>query len=281
MKFSVGQRLRQTRIEQGLDFETVAARTKISIRYLHAIEADDRSVFPSGFFYKSFVDQYASALSLDTAEIDAEINQVLSADAPLPLPGRHDATLTNLPPIASSPRGARRRAYASVAVLVVALAGCSAFYAWWRKARVAAPAQVAARVDAHPEPGAVPVSLRASQQPAASAAASPAAATATSTAVRQPSPGFKVLLDLMAREETWLAASSDGKMVFQGILAPNDTKTIEGREFAKLKVGNAAGIEVRLNGKLLGPLGARGQVLEVVFRQDNFEIVPPAPKESD
>ena len=72
-----------------------------------------------------------------------------------------------------------------------------------------------------------------------------------------------MLLDLIAHEETWLAASSDGKMVFQGILAPNDTKTIEGREFAKLKLGNAAGIEVHLNGKLLGPLGARGQVLEV------------------
>jgi isopentenyl diphosphate isomerase/L-lactate dehydrogenase-like FMN-dependent dehydrogenase len=90
-----------------------------------------------------------------------------------------------------------------------------------------------------------------------------------------------VLLDLMAREETWLSASSDGKMVFQGILAPHDTKTIEGREFAKLKVGNAAGLEVRLNGKPVGPLGARGQVLEVVFRPDNFQIVPPASKESD
>jgi hypothetical protein len=98
---------------------------------------------------------------------------------------------------------------------------------------------------------------------------------------RQRSPEFKVLLDLMARETTWLSASSDGKMVFQGILAANDTKTIEGKEFAKLRVGNAGGLEVRLNGKLLGALGERGQVLEVVFRRDEFEIVPPAPKESD
>ncbi len=53
-----------------------------------------------------------------------------------------------------------------------------------------------------------------------------------------------------------------------------------GKQFAKMRVGNAAGIEVRLNGKLLGPLGARGQVLIVLFTPDNFQIFSP-PKESD
>ena len=55
---------------------------------------------------------------------------------------------------------------------------------------------------------------------------------------------------------------------------------MEGKEYAKMRVGNAAGIEVRLNGKLLGPLGHRGQVLVVVFTGDNFQIMSPA-KESD
>ena len=53
-----------------------------------------------------------------------------------------------------------------------------------------------------------------------------------------------------------------------------------GKQFAKMRVGNAAALEVRLNGKLLGTLGARGQVLIVLFTPDNFQIVSP-PKESD
>ena len=61
--------------------------------------------------------------------------------------------------------------------------------------------------------------------------------------------------------------------------------SVEGREFAKLTVGNAAGLEMRLNGKLIGPLGGRGQVLVVVFTPDNFQIVPQIvpqpPKESE
>ncbi len=274
MKFSVGQRLRQARVEQGLDFDTVAARTKISLRFLKAIESDDRSAFPGGFFYKSFVDQYARALSLDTTEIAAVVNEILSADAPLPLPGRHDAALTTLPPIAPSPRASRSRMYAWLAVLVVSLAGCSAFYAWWRETHVIGEVPPPARIEARTQPAAVPVSRLSDPRPAALPAA-------PKPEVREPSPGFKVLLDLMAHETTWLSASSDGKVVFQGILAANDTKTIEGKEFAKLRVGNAGGLEVRLNGKLLGALGERGQVLEVVFHSDEFEIVPPAPKESD
>jgi hypothetical protein len=90
----------------------------------------------------------------------------------------------------------------------------------------------------------------------------------------------KVLLDLLARESTWLSVSSDGKPVFSGTLHVNETKTVSGKQFAKLRVGNAAGIEVRLNGRLLGPLGARGQVLTVLFTPDNFQIFAP-PKESD
>ena len=68
--------------------------------------------------------------------------------------------------------------------------------------------------------------------------------------------------------------------VFSGILEANQTKSVGGKQFAKLRVGNAAGIEVRLNGKLLGQLGARGQVLTVLFTPDNFQIFSP-PKESD
>ena len=66
-------------------------------------------VLPSGFFYKSFVDQYAKSLSLDTQEIDAEIDRVLSADAPLPLPGFESVVARNVPPITIAHRFRTRR----------------------------------------------------------------------------------------------------------------------------------------------------------------------------
>ncbi|HYL38227.1 MAG TPA: RodZ domain-containing protein [Bryobacteraceae bacterium] len=291
MSLSVGQRLRQARLDQGLAYEAVVTRTKISEKFLRAIEAEDRSCFPSGFFYKSFVSQYARALSLDPQEIDAQINEALSADAPLPLPGRQDEIVRHVAPLTSPPRAIRARTVASLVVLVLALAACSGFYAWWRKiqlagSRSAAAAAISASTekpravretkDARPQATAAPTSV-AALPVSLSSAQEPARPTTEAT---QLSPGYKVLLNLEAREETWLSAWSDGKMVFQGLLAPRDTKTIQGKEVAKLRVGNAGGLEVRLNGKLLAPLGARGQVLVIVFRPDNFEILAP-PKESD
>ena len=92
--------------------------------------------------------------------------------------------------------------------------------------------------------------------------------------------GSKVELALTATEETWLSVSSDGTPIFSGLLEANQTKTIEGKDVAKLRVGNAAGLEVRLNGKPLGPLGAHGQVRDLVFTPDKFQIVSPT-KESE
>jgi cytoskeleton protein RodZ len=266
--FSVGETLQRARLAQGLDVATVAARTKINAKYLEAIEAGDRGSLPSSFFYKSFVHQYARTLSLDTKEIDAEIDRVLSADAPLPLPGQDNPTWREVPPVELSSRFQFSRIYASSAILILMLAACSGIYAWWYPGRSASASRVEPSPPAVPVTFAAPVKAEQSQPPAPVPAEQPATQTS------------KVLLDLMAHEETWLSVSSDGKPVFSGILAANQSKTVEGKEYAKMRVGNAAGLEVRLNGRLLGPLGHRGQVLIVVFTPDNFEIRSPA-KESD
>src|SRR5882724_9624958 len=94
---SVGEKLQRARLERGLDLASVASLTKINSKYLQAIEADDRASLPSAFFYKSFVHQYASVLSLDTQELDAEIDPVLSAEAPPALPGQEIREAKSLP----------------------------------------------------------------------------------------------------------------------------------------------------------------------------------------
>jgi len=267
---TVGEILRGARQTQGLELTSVATLTKINAKYLQAIEADDRQSLPSAFFYRSFVHQYATALGLDAHELDAEVGRLLSADAPLPLPGQERAAARNLPPVTERDGFQLSRTVTSVAALVLVMVACSGVYAWWHKSREAVPVPEEARS----VPAAPAAQVTAYREP-------PKAETPVVAAQAQgleALPGYKVLLDLLAREETWLSVYSDGKKVFSGILEANQSKSIEGREMAKVTVGNAAGLEVRLNGKLLDPLGTRGQVLTVVFTPDKFEAVPPAPK---
>jgi cytoskeleton protein RodZ len=267
-RFMVCEVLQRARLDQGIDLATVAAHTKIKAKYLQAIEADDRKSLPGGFFYKSFVRQYAKFLGLDTSAIDAEIDRVLSADAPLPLPNVAKQTAVKL----SSRSGSTK--YLSYAAFVLILVACSRIDGWWHESRAVAREKIESRAPVventtrrrAPSPATGRVSL-ASVSPVA---AGPAAATAP----RQDEPaapaGSRVELELTATEDTWLSVSSDGTPVFSGLLEANQTRTIEGKEFAKLRVGNAAGLEVRLNGKPLGPLGAHGQVRDLVFTSDKF-----------
>jgi hypothetical protein len=88
-----------------------------------------------------------------------------------------------------------------------------------------------------------------------------------------------VVLNLSATETTWLSITSEGKNIFSGVLEPSQTKTLRASDAAKLKVGNAGGLEVRWNGKSIGPIGPRGKVREVLFTPDNFKILaPPTPQ---
>ena len=83
-------------------------------------------------------------------------------------------------------------------------------------------------------------------------------------------------LKLSALEATWLSVAADGKEIFTGTLKPSEIKVLEGHEKALVRAGNAGGLSVEFNGKLLGRLGPRGQVRTVVFTKDRYEIVPSA-----
>jgi cytoskeleton protein RodZ len=281
--FAVSAVLQRARLDQGIDLATVAARTKIKAKYLQAIEADDRKSLPGEFFYKSFVHQYATFLGVDTRAIDAEIDRVSTTDAPPPLPRAAEQRAEKL-----SSRSKRARTYFSYAALVVLLVACYGIDGWWHESRAVDTEKIESRAPVlenttrrrAPSPATGRVSLASVSQ----VAAGPPAAAPVAAVARQDEPaapaGSRVELALTATEETWLSVSSDGTPVFSGLLEANQTKTIEGKEFAKLRVGNAAALEVRLNGKPLGPLGAHGQVRDLVFTSDKFQFVSP-PNESE
>jgi cytoskeletal protein RodZ len=272
----VAETLRRARLDQGLDLATVTARTKIKAKYLEAIEAGDRKSLPGGLYYKSFIHQYAMFLGLDTGEIDAASDRVFSGDVPLPLPTEDSRTAVKL---CSLSRPART--YSSYAALVLTLVAGLGIDGWWHRSRTLAIEKIESRapVVVNTKPRGTP---RPAKGPASLALVSQVApeftvATPAATAARQDEPAApansRVQLDLTATEETWLSVSSDGSPVFSGILVANQTKTIESKQYAKLRVGNAAGLEVRLNGKPLGPLGAHGQVRVVVCTPDRLQFV--------
>jgi cytoskeleton protein RodZ len=259
---SVGEILRRERQAQGREMSEIAEDLCITQRYLQAIEEDDLKSLPGAFFYKSFVKQYATLLGLDEAKLQPGVVAIAATAEPLPLPGANPkyGPVREVDPIVAD---SNRRYFSdtrvglSLAALVIVLLGCSGFYTWWNKA--SRGTTVARR-----EVPVVPV--------VQSDAKSPMVNVTTETG---PDGVNHVVLNLSATETTWLSITSEGKNIFSGVLEPSQTKTLRASDEAKMKVGNAGGIEVRWNGKSIGPIGPRGQVRTVRFTPDNFQIIAP------
>ncbi len=255
----------------------IAEELCITRRYLQALERDDLSNLPGTFFYKSFVKQYAAILGVPERKLQPGIDAITATEAEPPLPGQsllrqpgaESAGRPSLAPVrvldplveASNRYFGNRKIGVPMAALAGVLLACSGFYSWWNQP----PKQARAP---RSQPAAAP----------RTAAASLAPTTAPIVDVSTTPDGVKhVVLNLSASESTWLSITSEGKQIFSGILQPSQTKTLTASDAAQMRVGNAGGIAVRLNGKEIGPIGGRGQVRTVRFTPDKFEIVEPPP----
>src|SRR5918999_4160661 len=68
MATSFGEQLRLAREARGVSLREISEQTRISTRYLEAIEADDYKRLPGGIFNKSFIKAYAKYIGFDEHE---------------------------------------------------------------------------------------------------------------------------------------------------------------------------------------------------------------------
>ncbi len=61
--------LSRSRKKAGVSLEQIAAGTKISLRFLRAIEEEEFDKLPGGIFSTSYLRQYAAAIGYDQAEL--------------------------------------------------------------------------------------------------------------------------------------------------------------------------------------------------------------------
>jgi len=275
---SVGRILRSARERQGRAVAEIAEELCLTQQYLRAIENDDVKSLPGTFFYKNFVKQYAAIVGVKEAEFRASLEALTAAVEEPASPGAQaQPPVRPMDPIVLDSNRtyfASAKLGASVAGLVAVVLACSGFYAWWTRSAEAAAANPRTLPPVvRPVSRPAPVSL--SSETATVQLTADAPSQATITGISQTVDGINhVVLNLSATEKTWLSITSEGKRLFSGFLEPSQTKTLTGLDAAQMTVGNAGGIEVRLNGKPIGPIGKSGQVRRVVFTPDNFEVLP-------
>ena len=69
---------------------------------------------------------------------------------------------------------------------------------------------------------------------------------------------------MQSKELTWLRIGVDGKSPVEYLFKPGESVKWKGRSF-QLRIGNAAGIDLALNGKPVGSVGRPGEVVDVTL----------------
>ena len=97
----------------------------------------------------------------------------------------------------------------------------------------------------------------------------------SNNSVTSPDPSALMQITLETHDASaWVSmVDADGNALLARTLEPNETHNFELRKNVTLRTGNAGALEIRFNGKDIGPLGPSGKVREVEFRQGTFRIL--------
>jgi cytoskeletal protein RodZ len=82
---SVGEKLKNTRIEKGLSLDQISRETNISIRYLEALESENFSIFPGEPYVIGFLKNYGTYLDLDVQKVISLYRALRIQEQPVPV----------------------------------------------------------------------------------------------------------------------------------------------------------------------------------------------------
>lgn len=246
----LGDRFRAAREARGLSLSEVSEQVRIRSVYLAAIEEENWKAIGAAVYTRGFLRTYARFLGLAPEEAVSAFNEHVEPPGNAVDPA---VTARQLPQRSSRPGSLLLWIAGAVAVLLVALVAYNALTMRREASPVAVgsaspPAAVASGGSSAPLPSPSPTNIA-----AAPGAGSPGPAAA----------GPKTLA-LVLSAPSWLRVTVDGSVSIEGTFPAGTAKTFHGKN-ALVRVGNAGGVEIYVDGKNVGKLGKSGDVVERAF----------------
>ena len=241
---TIGEELKQARLNKNLDYEQIYNDIRISANVLKALE-DNTAVDALGYIYtKNFLRQYASYLGLDSRELVARFAELHEAQTqekqkeqqgPEPAPAViADRPARKIPP---------KLIYALVFLALVALA-LLGIIKGIDKIRTSIPSKQSAPAPEEKE-------------------ITPAA---ISIPKKQP-----LKLIMKTTEAVWVKLSADGRVITQNIIPAESRESWQANEYFILTLGKPEAVELTLNGNNL-PIPENKRIRDVRIDHKGLKI---------
>ncbi len=310
---TLGNYLKHQRESRKISLRELAKNTRVREHILRAIEEDRHELLPPSTYVKGFLSAYARYLRLDENDVLLRYEQVLKGEPMtppaeltkrrgkvIPVEPPHPKETTPPPP----PRKPKRKIqpiqpstpkkkilWNTKQTWVVAgvIAASVIFYYFFSpyplRTRGPVPGKpipekpVAQKpaIEEKPTAPAPPVSAATSspgeknvvERKESPAPSSPAGSN-TSLPEKKP-----ISLRLKAVEETWVSLETDGQSGKGMTLKPGESISVQGSNRIRMIVGNAGGLDLTFNGKLLEKFGKSGEVITLIFTPNGVEVKRP------
>jgi transcriptional regulator with XRE-family HTH domain len=246
---SFGEELRREREIRGISLKEIADATKISRRFLEAVERNDHKTLPAPVFTRGFVREYARYLGLNTEEMVNRYNFAAENDDRIEKPP-HIEKYPRSPVRDITPRPRAKRGIPSTLfrvngnlLVLVLLVGALIAVAWWA-------------VQQRDE------RIRATDRLSATDRVAPVVPVGEATPEPELAATERLRLNVEVLRNSWVTLDADGVNVVNSELRTGDERTFEASEaFLFRTVGNAAGLKLTLNGSPVPALGGEGEVI--------------------
>ncbi len=260
---SFGDWLRRQREMREISLRDIADRTKISLRYLEAMESDRFDLLPAAVFAKGFLREYARYVGLSPDDV---VNHYLSVNHPEEQDAaqRDDTKVRTKPKPVDPGQPPVRRNWSSGLLLalgafvLLVLVGLAVWFMDRHHDQPSAAQQASPAVVVPPAPALKP-------------AASP-------TAPPQPSAPLQVSLDFT--QDCWVEAVIDGKNRSSELRVQGEALQLEAEKSIALTLGNAGAVEVQVNGYPLDLGKKKGDVVHDLLIDLNTVQALKAKKET-
>lgn len=269
---TLGEELKAAREAKGYTLRQIAEKTRISHMFLKALEEDDYEVIPGDIFVTGFLRTYAKELGLNEKEMLAKYREIFpKPEEPQPLEldtSQHQPRKPSLIRIRRGEKRARKIPFYAIVAAGLALGALLTALSLLLTPKVPTP----------------PPKTVAAPQPAPFKRATTAFKQATSTSRRvtttlqenQPQAVGQLALKLTGMDRSWYSYKVDKGRRVSGILEKGQTLSVAAQDEILLDLGNAGGVQVEFDGKVLGPFGpSGGAVKNILFTRDKPGVVLP------
>ncbi len=274
MSQQLGDLLKTSREQRGLTLDEASKNVRIRKHLLEALEENKFDEFPSPVVTRGLIRNYAKFLDLDPIEALT----LYDGNGYVPVKGQrltpHGIEFMNL---SMAPRPLITWDLVIAVLLFLVVVSGAGYLAY---STVIQPAVT-------PTPTKTPAAGEAATNNAAEEDTALLLSTVTPTPSRTPTPVpptatptplvyNAVTVELIVTQPSWTQILADDVKVFEGVLQPGDNRIWTGQRRVAVRVGNAAGVEVFVNGQSQGILGGEGEVVDRVYEKvdDPAQLTP-------